>query len=70
LIIACRQSFFFDTSTRKTPTKKLRKKSKKTRVSKEQKAVRKEAERIFNLFRGGEKLTTDDILLLQRSKLI
>ena len=48
----------------------LRKKTRKTKVSKEQKAVRKEAERIFNLFRGGEKLTTDDILLLQRSKLI
>lgn len=48
----------------------LRKKSKKTKVTKEQKAVRKEAERIFQLFRSGEKLTTDDILLLQRAKLI
>ncbi len=48
----------------------LRKKTAKAKVTKEQKAVRKEAERIFNLFRGGEKLTTDDILLLQRSKLI
>jgi uncharacterized coiled-coil DUF342 family protein len=48
----------------------LRKKTKKTKVTKEQKAVRKEAERIFKLFRGGEKLTTDDLLLLQRSKLI
>ncbi|MDD1673732.1 MAG: phosphoserine phosphatase, partial [Methanomicrobiales archaeon] len=48
----------------------LRKKSKKAKVTKEQKAVRKEAERIFKQFRDGEKLTTDDILLLQRSKLI
>ena len=48
----------------------LRKKTAKAKVTKEQKAVRQEAERIFNLFRGGEKLTTDDILLLQRSKLI
>jgi uncharacterized coiled-coil DUF342 family protein len=48
----------------------LRKKSKKAKITKEQKAVRKEAERIFKQFRDGEKLTTDDILLLQRSKLI
>jgi len=48
----------------------LRRKSRKTKISKEQKAVRKEAERIFKQFRDGEKLTTDDILLLQRSKLI
>ena len=48
----------------------LRKKTKKTKITKEQKAVRKEAERVFQMFRGGEKLTTDDILLLQRAKLI
>jgi uncharacterized coiled-coil DUF342 family protein len=48
----------------------LRKKTKKVKVSKEQKAVRKEAEHLFKNFRAGEKLTTDDILLLQRSKLI
>jgi uncharacterized coiled-coil DUF342 family protein len=48
----------------------LRKKTKKTRVTKEQKAVRKEAEHLFKMFRAGEKLTTEDILLLQRSKLI
>jgi uncharacterized coiled-coil DUF342 family protein len=48
----------------------LRKKTKKAKVSKEQKAVRKEAEHLFKMFRAGEKLTTDDILLLQRSKLI
>jgi uncharacterized coiled-coil DUF342 family protein len=48
----------------------LRKKTKKAKITKEQKAVRKEAERIFKQFRDGEKLTTDDILLLQRSKLI
>jgi uncharacterized coiled-coil DUF342 family protein len=48
----------------------LRKKTRTTKVTKEQKAVRKEAERIFQQFRGGEKLTTDDLLLLQRAKLI
>jgi len=48
----------------------LRKKGKKTKVNKEQKAVRKEAEEVFQQFRAGEKLTTDDILLLQRAKLI
>jgi uncharacterized coiled-coil DUF342 family protein len=48
----------------------LRKKTKKVKVTKEQKAVRKEAESLFKNFRAGEKLTTDDILLLQRSKLI
>ncbi len=48
----------------------LRKKTRKTKVTKEQKAVRKEAEQIFQNFRGGEKLTTDDLLLLQRAKLI
>ncbi|HUT37955.1 MAG TPA: phosphoserine phosphatase [Methanoregula sp.] len=48
----------------------LRKKTKKVKITKEQKAVRKEAESLFKNFRAGEKLTTDDILLLQRSKLI
>jgi uncharacterized coiled-coil DUF342 family protein len=48
----------------------LRKKTKKAKVTKEQKQVRKEAEHLFKMFRAGEKLTTDDILLLQRSKLI
>ncbi len=48
----------------------LRKKTKKTKVTKEQKAVRKEAEQVFQQFRSGEKLTTDDILLLQRAKLL
>ena len=48
----------------------LRKKTKKVKVIKEQKAVRQEAEHLFQNFRAGEKLTTDDILLLQRSKLI
>ena len=48
----------------------LRKKTKKVKVTKEQKAVRKEAEHLFKNFRAGEKLTTDYILLLQRSKLI
>jgi uncharacterized coiled-coil DUF342 family protein len=48
----------------------LRKKTKKVKVTKEQKAVRKEAETLFKNFRAGEKLTTDDLLLLQRSKLL
>ncbi|KAF1079036.1 coiled-coil protein [Methanogenium sp. MK-MG] len=48
----------------------IRKKGKKTRVNKEQKAVREEAELVFQQFRAGEKLTTDDILLLQRARLI
>jgi len=48
----------------------LRKKTKKVKVTKEQKAVRKEAEHIFKMFRAGEKLTTDDLLLLQRSKML
>ncbi|PKL57694.1 MAG: phosphoserine phosphatase, partial [Methanomicrobiales archaeon HGW-Methanomicrobiales-5] len=48
----------------------LRKKTRKTKVTKEQKAVRKEAERVFQMFREGEKITTDDLLLLQRAKLI
>lgn len=48
----------------------LRQKTKKTYVTREQKATRKEAERIFQQFRGGEKLTTEDLLLLQRSKLV
>ena len=48
----------------------LRKKTRKTKVTKEQKAVRKEAERVFQQFRDGEKITTDDLLLLQRAKLI
>jgi uncharacterized coiled-coil DUF342 family protein len=48
----------------------IRKKGKKTKVNKEQKAVRQEAEQVFQQFRAGEKLTTDDILLLQRARLI
>jgi uncharacterized coiled-coil DUF342 family protein len=48
----------------------LRKKTRKVKVTKEQKAVRKEAESLFKNFRAGEKLTTDDLLLLQRSKLV
>ena len=47
----------------------LRKKTRKTKVTREQKAVRKEAERVFQQFRDGEKITTDDLLLLQ-AKLI
>lgn len=48
----------------------LRKKTKKVRTTKEQKEVRKEAEQIFSQFKAGEKLTTEDLLLLQRSRLI
>jgi uncharacterized coiled-coil DUF342 family protein len=48
----------------------IRKKTRSTKVTKEQKAVRQEAERIFTSFRSGEKLTTDDLLLLQRSKMV
>ena len=48
----------------------LRKKSKKVKTTKEQKEVRKEAEQIFSQFKAGEKLTTEDLLLLQRSKLV
>jgi len=48
----------------------LRKKNTKRKVTKEQKAVRVEAEKIFDQFKSGEKLTTEDLLLLQRSKLI
>ncbi len=48
----------------------IRKKSKKVKSTKENKEVRKEAEQIFSQFKAGEKLTTEDLLLLQRSKLI
>ena len=48
----------------------LRKKNKKVKTTKEQKEVRKEAEQIFSQFKAGEKLTTEDLLLLQRSKLL
>ncbi len=48
----------------------LRKKTKKTKNTKEQKEVRKEAEQVFSMFKAGEKLTTEDLLLLQRSKLV
>jgi len=48
----------------------MRTKTKKFKTVKENKTVRMEAEKIFNSFKSGEKLTTDDLLLLQRSKLI
>jgi len=32
--------------------------------------VRKEAESIYNLFRRGEKISTEDLMLLQRSDLL
>ncbi len=48
----------------------IRKKTKKVKNTKEQKEVRKEAEQIFSQFKAGEKLTTEDLLLLQRSKLL
>ncbi len=48
----------------------MRTKQKKVKVVKENKSARKEAESIFNAFKSGEKLTTEDLLKLQRSKLI
>jgi uncharacterized coiled-coil DUF342 family protein len=48
----------------------MRTKQKKVRAVKENKSARKEAENIFNAFKSGEKLTTEDLLKLQRSKLI
>ncbi|MDO5843663.1 MAG: phosphoserine phosphatase [Methanocorpusculum sp.] len=48
----------------------VRNKQKKVKAVKENKSARKEAETIFNAFKSGEKLTTEDLLKLQRSKLI
>ncbi len=48
----------------------IRSKQKKVKSVKENKSARKEAETIFNAFKSGEKLTTEDLLKLQRSKLI
>lgn len=48
----------------------MRSKQKKVKTVKENKSARKEAETIFNAFKSGEKLTTEDLLKLQRSKLI
>ena len=48
----------------------VRNKQKKVKTVKENKSARKEAETIFNAFKSGGKLTTEDLLKLQRSKLI
>ncbi|HJJ50778.1 MAG TPA: phosphoserine phosphatase [Methanocorpusculum sp.] len=48
----------------------VRSKQKKVKSVKENKSARKEAETIFNAFKSGERLTTEDLLKLQRSKLI
>ncbi|MDR3102329.1 MAG: phosphoserine phosphatase [Methanocalculaceae archaeon] len=48
----------------------MRTKQKKAKTVKENKSARKEAESIFNAFKNGEKLTTEDLLKLQRSKLV
>ena len=48
----------------------IKNKQKKVKAVKEDKSVRREAESIFNAFKSGEKLTTEDLLKLQRSKLI
>ena len=48
----------------------MRTKQKKVKTVKENKSARKEAESIFNAFKSGEKLTTEDLLKLQCSKLI
>ena len=45
-------------------------KQRKVKNVKENKSARKEAENIFNAFKSGERLTTEDLLKLQRSKLI
>jgi uncharacterized coiled-coil DUF342 family protein len=49
--------------------KKTTKKASST-TKEQNKEVRKEAEDLFEKFRGGEKLTTEDLLLLQRSKFL
>ncbi len=48
----------------------IRSKQRKVKSVKENKSARKEAETIFNAFKSGERLTTEDLLKLQRSKLI
>lgn len=48
----------------------LRKKTRGRREDKELIAIRKQAEEVYSLFKNGEKLDTEDILLLQRSGLL
>jgi uncharacterized coiled-coil DUF342 family protein len=45
----------------------IRDKTKKTRKDKDETTAKKEAEEIFEKFRSGEKLSTEDIMVLQKS---
>ena len=45
----------------------IREKGKKSRRDKDDTSVKKEAEEIFEKFKSGEKLSTDDIMILQKS---
>jgi uncharacterized coiled-coil DUF342 family protein len=45
----------------------IRDKGKKSRRDKDDTSVKKEAEEIFEKFKSGEKLSTDDIMILQKS---
>ncbi len=48
----------------------LREKGRRTRRSEEESSIKKEATEIFERFKRGEKLSTEDILLLQKAGLI
>ncbi len=48
----------------------LKKRSKETRQSREKVDVLKRAEEVYAMFKEGQKLETDDLLLLQRSGLL
>lgn len=45
----------------------IRDKTRKTRMEKDETSAKKEAEEIFEKFRSGEKLSTEDIMILQKS---
>ena len=45
----------------------IRDKTKKARKEKDETSAKKEAEEIFDKFKSGEKLSTDDIMILQKS---
>jgi len=45
----------------------IRDKTRKTRKEKDETSAKKEAEEIFEKFRSGEKLSTEDIMILQKS---
>ncbi len=48
----------------------LKRKSRKDKEDKKRRDTRKKAEEIYDQFKKGEKLSTEDLLLLQRSKLL